>query len=73
MNKIYERITHELDNPDAWVCFCRNEPSEDGFYPCDEKGNEVEPDHNWNGELYVCNRCGRIINQHTLEVVGKKS
>lgn len=63
-------ITHEPGNKDAWVCLCGNEPSENGFYPCNELGVEVEPtEKDWNGKLYVCNQCGRIINQHTLEVI----
>lgn len=76
-----EHITHEAGNDEAWVCVCGNTPSDSGFYACDERGNEVEPDASWNGELYVCNGfekiegkempCGRIINQNTLEVVGQ--
>ena len=56
---------------DAWICVCGNEPHSEGFYPCDEVGNEIEPDSGWNG-LYVCDRCGRIIQQDSLEVVGRK-
>jgi len=45
----------------------------DGFFTCDDKGNEVEPiEELWLEPLYVCNRCGRIINQETLEVVGRR-
>ena len=57
---------------DSWECLCGNEPSSDGFYPCDEQGNEVEPTPAWNGLLYVCARCDRIIDQYTLKVVGKR-
>jgi hypothetical protein len=66
-----EYITHELGDEDAWVCICRNTPADSGFYPCDEKCNEMEPSigSNWDG-LYVCADCGRIIKQDTLEVVG---
>lgn len=64
-----ERITHERHDRDAWHCVCGNQPHDAGFYPCDEKGNEVEPDEDWNGQLYVCDQCHRIINQDTLEVV----
>src|SRR4051794_3542480 len=35
-----ELITHEDGNDEAWLCLCGNAPSGDGFYPCDEKGNE---------------------------------
>ena len=67
-----ERITHEEGNEEAWVCVCGNRPTEDGFYPCDREGNEVEPivGSNWEN-LYVCAQCGRIISVNTLEVVGQ--
>lgn len=68
MKKQY--IIHEPQDRDAWVCLCGNMPSENGFYPCDTEGNEVDPaPGEWDGELYVCNQCKRIINQETLEVV----
>jgi len=43
------------------VCGCGNNTLLDGFFPCDEKGNEIEPtiNSNWNG-LYVCAKCGQI-------------
>ena len=62
-------ITQEAGNRDAWVCVCGNVPHDDGFYPCDKTGNEMEPVTGWSG-LYVCYRCGRIINQDSLEVIG---
>jgi hypothetical protein len=65
-----ERITHEAGNDEAWVCICGNEPQDDGFYPCDREGNEVEPVKGWEA-IWVCFKCGRIIDQHTLEVVGR--
>jgi len=64
-----ERIKLEPGVEDGWVCLCGNTPADDGFYPCDEKGNEVEPVEGWNN-LYVCFKCGRIINQDNLEVLG---
>lgn len=64
-----EKIIHESGNPEAWVCICGNMPHCDGFSPCDETGNEVEPDKDWN-DLYVCDSCGRIICLDTLEVLG---
>ena len=68
-----ETISHERNNEEAWICACGNTPTADGFYPCDELGNEMEPvvGSDWKG-LYVCARCGRIINQETREVVGLK-
>lgn len=67
-----EKIGHEEGNKEAWVCLCGNMPHEDGFYPCDREGNEMEPliSSDWDG-LYVCVSCGRIIHVDTLEVVGR--
>lgn len=65
-----EHIKHEEGNDEAWVCICGNQPHEDGFYPCDKEGNEMEPVSPWEN-LYVCARCGRVINQDSLEVVGQ--
>ena len=67
-----EHIKHEAGNDEAWICLCNNTPVSDGFYPCDEKGNEMEPTigSGWES-LYVCAKCGRIIDQRTLEVVGR--
>jgi hypothetical protein len=65
-----ETIKHEKGKDEAWICVCGNEPSDDGFYPCDKKGNEMEPTDDWDG-LYVCLRCGRIIEQASLRVVGR--
>ena len=66
-----ERIVTEAGDPDAWICLCGNYPCGGGFYPCDAQGNEMEPgaQSDWNG-LYVCADCGRIIEMHTLAVVG---
>lgn len=65
-----EYITHEAEDHDAWHCICKNTPCGGGFYPCNEKGDEMEPVEGWNN-LYVCADCGRIINQDTLEVMGR--
>ena len=67
----YERITAEQGDSDAWTCICGNQPSDDGFVPCNERGDQMEPlvSSNWAG-LYVCTRCGRIIDAQTLKVVG---
>ena len=68
-----DHITHEPQDKDAWKCLCGNTPSGDGFFPCNSKGEEVEPTHKeWTTGCYVCNKCGRIINQDTLEVVGQR-
>ena len=67
-----EYVRHEDQDEDAWICICGNTPVSDGFYPCDKEGKEVEPVKGWTG-LYVCNRCRRIIDQSTLEVVGRRT
>jgi len=67
-----KRITHEVGNYEAWICLCGNTPVADGFYPCDSDGTEMEPAAGWN-DLYVCARCGRIINQTSLDIVGRTS
>ena len=48
----------------AWCCWCDNMASTDGFQPCNEKGEEIEPTKaaGWI-DLYVCGRCGIIIQQ----------
>ena len=68
--EIMEKITHEPQDEDAWICLCGNTPSDDGFYPCDDTGQEIEPvlGSGWD-ELYVCGRCKRLIRQSTLAVV----
>lgn len=56
---------------DDWECVCHNRPHTDGFYPCDDKGREVEPSEvDWLTSKYVCGGCGAIIDQNTLEIVG---
>ena len=65
-----ERISkagHEI------VCLCGNEPAYDGFQPCLEEGTVVEPvaGGSWQGRLYLCLKCGRIVDQDSLLVTGK--
>ena len=69
---IWSASCHEPQNDEAWVCICGNTPSGDGFFPCNEKGDEVEPtEKDWTTNWYVCFKCGRMIDQDTLEVVGR--
>jgi hypothetical protein len=70
MTEFSEYIATEAEDMDAWLCICGNRPDFDGFYPCDREGNEMEPVEGWE-DLYVCARCGRIIKQNSLEVVGQ--
>src|SRR6187551_3205516 len=63
-----ERINTKVS--DWWICFCGNQPDRDGFSFCDRDGSEVEPtEEEWPEPLYICNRCGRIIEQGTGIVV----
>lgn len=63
-----------LENPDdedSWICTCGNTPMREGFYPCNEKGEEVEPTpEEWTTHCYICSKCGNIIKQKTLEITG---
>ena len=65
-----------LANPKSeasWLCVCGNEPQMDGFYPCNERGEHVEPTAElWTTNCYVCACCGRIIRQSDLEIVGRR-
>jgi hypothetical protein len=67
-----EHIRHSSEADEDWICMCGNRSHSDGFYPCDIDGNEVEPTPaDWKTDWYVCLRCGRLIDQNTLEVVGR--
>jgi hypothetical protein len=68
----FEKDYDGSDYHDAWVCIYGNNTNANSLYPCDEHGNEMSPatGSGWK-DLYVCARCGRIIRQGTLEVVGR--
>jgi hypothetical protein len=67
-----EFITHYKSNPHAWRCICGNNGDDYGYYPCNKKGNEVEPTvKDWTTKWYICGNCGRMIDRDTLEVVGR--
>lgn len=66
-------MEHIIAENSHWVCLCGNEPHIDGFYPCDSEGESVEPTpEEWTTNCYVCERCGRIIDQSALAVVGMR-
>jgi hypothetical protein len=67
---VKERITYEPGNKEAWMCLCGNWTDSDGFFPCNKESNEMVPAEGWKN-LYVCGRCGRIIDQFSLEVAGQ--
>jgi hypothetical protein len=53
-----------------FLCICGNTPWNAGFYPINEKNEEVEPTlKDWTTNLYACFQCGRIIDQSSLAVV----
>jgi Zn-finger protein len=61
----------KINNEKGWLCPCGNTSGIDGFYPCNSEGEQVEPTREaWDGITWVCERCGRIINDDTLEIVG---
>jgi hypothetical protein len=61
-----------VDEFGEWTCLCGNTSYYEGFFPCDADGNEVDPTpENWTINLYRCDRCGRIINQATGEIVAQ--
>jgi hypothetical protein len=72
--RVVTRITADLvDDPTWWACLCGNTPIQEGFYPCNALGEEVEPTpEEWTTGWYVCDSCGRIIDRTTLEVVGER-
>jgi hypothetical protein len=68
-----EKIARDGDG-DWLVCLCGNDPSQSGFEPCLPDGTPVEPvtGGRWTGNLYVCSDCGRIVDQDTLHVTGRR-
>ena len=55
----------------VWECRCGNTEELEGFIACDENGLEVAEELGpWDGVLRACQRCWRVINGDTLEVLG---
>lgn len=53
-------VTYDKTAADT-PCDCGNDTSQEGFFPCDRDGNEVEPLLGvWTEPLYVCARCRKI-------------
>jgi len=57
---------------DWFICTCGNTPMYEGFYTCLRNGSLVSPtlDGEWDGSLHLCERCKKIIDAETLEVIG---
>lgn len=62
IDELIEEIEKEKVR-DNYTCTCGNTTDDLGFYPCDENGEEIEPDEDsdW-ANLYVCAKCKNIIN-----------
>jgi hypothetical protein len=68
------KISHESGGEASWICLCGNTARGQGFYPCNAQGEIVEPTPaEWTTDWYVCGQCGRMIDQATLAVVGRRS
>ena len=60
------------DTRGNWNCICGNSPDNEGFLMADSSGRTLEGIMwLWDCKTYVCDRCGRIIDGDTLEVVGR--
>jgi hypothetical protein len=60
------------DKSGDWNCICGNHHEFEGFLFADSSGRAVDATKwLWDGKTYVCDRCGRIIDGDTLEVVGQ--
>lgn len=72
VGKVAERRKVKEDHGD-WTCICGNQPHLEGFFPCNREGEEIDPsdEAGWEG-LYVCDRCGRMIDSETRKIVGQK-
>lgn len=55
-----------------WHCFCGNDPSKDGFHPCDEMGRIDERLDAGNAPLFACGACGVVIESPTGKIVQPK-
>jgi len=65
------KIKGEGNCRETWICVCGNTVKVKGFSPCDSEGEVVEPTpDDWVTGWFVCEQCGRMIDQHTLDVVG---
>jgi hypothetical protein len=64
----------KAETASRWECRCGNTPIQQGFFPCDKWGRLVEPTpEEWTGIYSRCDQCGRIIDQRSLRVVGRRA
>lgn len=65
--KIIEKLMFETED---LTCSCGNHTSREGFFPCDENGNDREPTNDWK-RLYKCDKCGNVY--HTLDLESNRA
>ena len=71
------RLATKVENTDEgyWICICGNDPGYYGFFRCDFDGEpldiDLDPETEYEGSLlWVCDKCGRVVDHKTLSVVG---
>jgi hypothetical protein len=65
-----EPETIRANHRDEWTCLCGNTANDYGFYPVNDRNEEVEPMPDvWTTNHYACFKCGRIIDQDSRVVV----
>lgn len=60
-------VVQEYGNEDLWKCTCGNNTYMDGFTPCDEKGDFMQPEIGKWKDLYTCEGCGHVFNMSTVK------
>jgi hypothetical protein len=48
-----------VDYDEDFTCECGNKSSLSGFYPCNDKGEYIEPTPEWEG-FYKCDECNQV-------------
>jgi len=57
-----------------WECRCGNSSSSEGFRPARADGSlTLEVLGPWDGKTYACDRCGRVVDGDTLQILGHTS
>ena len=69
MPTIGKKLDKDVDG--GPICECGNDAGEFGFTPCDEKAIPLfDVPNDWPGHLFICDKCGAIINTDKSEIVG---
>jgi hypothetical protein len=69
---VHIKFNYQQGERYGWECLCGNSDAKDSFKACNSAGERVR-NQEWDGQLYVCNRCGRIIDREGLAVVGVRA